>query len=376
MRWFFLSKVRMKFIAEIIDISFEGLGVCKHPDGYVVFCSGVIPGEVVEMETYRRFKRHAFAAPTQIIEPSEYRVKPPCSYQGTTPTKCGGCDWMHIEANHQLELKKRYVLSAFEKFKLNFDSDVIEVMGAQSALGYRNRARFVSDGSKIGFRGGHSHDVIDIEKCMVLQDNINEKLKVLRSKPLAASASYQVDEQVNIEKIQPDNQTPFQQANHEQNKKLGLWLKNTADQIQPHKILELFCGSGNLTQHLVAEGRSITAVEADSVSVRVLNEKAFQGVKGIRGTIGESWLGRLDLSEFDTLVMDPPRAGFAELSELIHKMPKLKNLVYISCDVSSYTRDIAKLQKKYKLADFKVSLLDMFPNTHHIEILSSMTLSK
>jgi len=366
----------MKFIAEIIDISFEGLGVCKHPDGYVVFCSGVIPGEMVEMETYRQFKRHAFAAPTKIVEPSEHRVTPPCSYQGTTPKECGGCDWMHIEADHQLSLKKQYVMSAFQKFKLEFDQDRLQVISAPKALGYRNRARFVSDGKNLGFRGGHSNDVIDVEKCLVLQDNINEKLKTLRSQPLAASASYQVDEQVNIQKIQPDNQTPFQQANHDQNKKMGSWVKEQVESIQPNKILELFCGSGNLTQHIASEDLSITAVEADAVSVRMLNEKAYPGVRGIRGTIGESWLGRLDLSDFDTLVLDPPRAGFPELSALIAKMPKLKNLIYISCDISSYTRDISKIQKKYDLMDYQVSLLDMLPNTHHVEILSSLKISK
>ena len=366
----------MKFNAKIIDISFEGLGVCKHPDGYVVFCSGVIPGEMVEMETYRQFKRHAFAAPTHIIEPSEFRVKPPCSYQGTTPKKCGGCDWMHIDYAHQLTLKKQYVISAFQKFKIEHNLSSFEVIEASTQLGYRNRARFVSDGKNIGFRGGHSHDVIDVEKCVVLQDNINEKLKTLRSQPLAPSASYQVDEQVNIQKIRPDNQISFQQANHEQNKKLGSWVKEQIENIQPKKILELFCGSGNLTQHMTREGRSITAVEADATSVRVLNERAYLGVRGVRGTIGESWLDRLDLKDFDTLVLDPPRAGFVELNALIKKMPKLKNLIYVSCDVSSYTRDISKVQKDYNIQNFKVRLLDMFPNTHHVEILSAMSLSK
>ena len=82
------------FETEIVDISFEGLGVAKHPDGYVVFCPGVIPGERVLIEIIKKQKRFATGRPTEILSPSMHRVDAPCSYQGLGAGKCGGCDWM------------------------------------------------------------------------------------------------------------------------------------------------------------------------------------------------------------------------------------------------------------------------------------------
>ena len=71
----------------------------------------------------------------------------------------------------------------------------------------------------------------------------------------------------------------------------------------------------------------------------------------------------------EVLVMDPPREGMELTPALVKGLPHLDKVVSISCDVATWARDCSRFIE----AGFsfnRVTVLDMFPQTPHVEILS------
>ncbi len=72
------------------------------------------------------------------------------------------------------------------------------------------------------------------------------------------------------------------------------------------------------------------------------------------------------------LLLDPPRDGLKSLAQLKAKKSELNTILYISCDLATFTRDAAQLQANgYGLSC--VQPLDLFPQTPHVEILARFT---
>ncbi len=68
----------------------------------IVFVENALLNELVEIEIVQEKKGFIKAIAKEILEPSEYRVKPECPYYLT----CGGCDLQHAQYDYQLKLKQ------------------------------------------------------------------------------------------------------------------------------------------------------------------------------------------------------------------------------------------------------------------------------
>ena len=71
---------------------------------------------------------------------------------------------------------------------------------------------------------------------------------------------------------------------------------------------------------------------------------------------------------FSHVLVDPPRSGLTE--NVVDIIKRFKNIIYISCDYSTYVRDI-KLLNNFEIKD--IEIFDQFPNTKHLEIVSLLT---
>ena len=91
---------------EVVDINSKGAGVVKSKDGKVIFVQGVVPGDRVSIEIYKK-KRGVFEARLIGIDhPSPNRVTPVCVHFGV----CGGCKWQNLNYKTQLKFKQKEVI--------------------------------------------------------------------------------------------------------------------------------------------------------------------------------------------------------------------------------------------------------------------------
>ena len=153
------------FDLTIDNYSSEGDGIARL-DGMAVFVKGALRGERCRVKLLKVGKTAAWGRVEQVVTPSPARIKPDCPHF----PKCGGCALRHMSYAEELEFKRQRVEDALRRIGgLDLSVDVIH--GAEAPECYRNKAQFpVSDRSgklSIGFFRARSHDVIDVERCLL-----------------------------------------------------------------------------------------------------------------------------------------------------------------------------------------------------------------
>jgi 23S rRNA (uracil1939-C5)-methyltransferase len=171
--------VDKEYKIEIDSITSRAEGVGR-VDGFTVFVPQAIPGDVVIAKVISKKKSYARALIKEIVIKSKDRVKPFCKYY----YQCGGCQLQHLDYKKQLEYKKQQVIDAFERIGKLTDFIVNDVIGMEAPKLYRNKSSMPVSGEKsnlsIGFYKPRSHDLVDIEECLIQESIINEILKHLR----------------------------------------------------------------------------------------------------------------------------------------------------------------------------------------------------
>lgn len=372
----------IKFSGKVRNVSTEGLGVVDHPDGQVFFVSGVIPGDEGEFEIQRVEKRYGYARLLNLTARSEFRVDVPCDYHGVGSGSCGGCPWMMIEYQAQLQFKHNLVRHAVERAELGVE--VLPVLAAPNIYQYRNRAQFKTDGEKFGFVEAGTRNIVNIEECKVLNPACSSRLIELRKKlPNPAwkptgdhTWNYiDVDDELDMMDVKLNRRLPFRQGNSEQNAVMKQWVFKTISTLGSKHALELFCGSGNFTEELVrAESPKIDAVEANYQSLEELRDRKWPHVNFQKLDLFKSapkeFLSKL--TDVDLLLIDPPRDGFERLSSWTKALPQLQSVVYISCSFSTFVRDVKALIKSDWVVR-SIQPIDLFPHTPHVELMSVLT---
>ena len=122
---------------DISGIAFGGKGIAK-VNGLVVFVDQAVPLDRVIARIVKRKKQHAEARVESIIEPSPFRIKPPCMYSGF----CGGCKWQFLNYDRQLEYKQQHVKESIERIGLIRDVQVHSAIPSEKIFEYRNKMEF------------------------------------------------------------------------------------------------------------------------------------------------------------------------------------------------------------------------------------------
>ncbi|MCW8997042.1 MAG: 23S rRNA (uracil(1939)-C(5))-methyltransferase RlmD [Psychromonas sp.] len=168
--------------------------------------------------------------------------------------------------------------------------------------------------------------------------------------------------------------TDFLQVNSEVNQKMVAqalhWLAVTEDDI----VLDLFCGLGNFTIPLAKKAAKVVGIEGiqkmveratDNASLNNLSNTTFyQADLSAADVAQQVWATQA----FNKVLLDPARAGAFDCMLFIVKL-KPSHIVYVSCDPVTLARDSQLLlENGYKLD--KLGLLDMFPQTGHMESMA------
>jgi 23S rRNA (uracil1939-C5)-methyltransferase len=167
-------------------------------------------------------------------------------------------------------------------------------------------------------------------------------------------------------------------------------LRKEEGVARPIRALDLYAGVGFLTRPLLELVREagegdVTSVEIDSPSSDSLSKnlqswhsKGFPLARSVRAS-AESFLSSENSSNssnspIDVLVADPPRAGLspAVRAGILRLQPR--HLLMVSCDPPTFARDLASLKTLYSVE--RLTLLDLFPQTHHVETVALLVRRK
>ncbi len=423
-------QIKDRVIIKIESIAFGGEGVSRI-DNFVVFVPFAAPGDELEIEITQQKKKFARGRILKIIKPSPARVKPLCRYY----ENCGGCCYQHLKYEYQLEIKKNQVAEAFWKIGKMKSTPVLKTIAAPNIFYYRGKAQYhaeaVSNGWKIGFLDVSGGKLVDIERCEIMEETINEKMCVLRENkqlrlntnarltiwsdffvdqasgtpPAGAGGSFPKRDIPRLaENIQPPAgaggflqrgkkesivrvvkekiflapRDGFFQANLYLTDQLVDEICRLAAADEINTLVDAYCGSGLFSIFLAPYAENVIGIEINEKSVKHARINAentgVKNVKFIHGDIKNVLQKKILPSgeEISVIVLDPPRSGCEKevLKAIVDLQPQ--KIIYVSCNPATQARDVKYLNERgYNLQ----SLLpvDMFPQTEHIEVVGLMS---
>ena len=366
------------FTAEIQDLISDGRGVARHPGGRTFFIPGVWPGEVAQVECVGRQGKVGLGRVTELQRPHPQRRPAPCAYHGQDDASCGGCAWMFMSYQAQCFAKQQRLEKAVAGLGAT-DVVVEPLLAAPEELGYRNRAQFKTDGRQLGYVARESRTLVDIAHCPVLSEGNGQQLTSLRNQlpnsnwrgKRGSWRTLDIDDQT--AEVSIDKRLPFRQGNDRQNAVMRRWLAEViSGWPRATPVTELFAGSGNLSEVLLQQFDTVTAMESHEGAASVLAGQHGAQVNSLCVDLYSPIAVARCLEHINNtqvLVLDPPREGLKLRDPFISGLPELRQVVYLSCDVATWARDAADFIAA-GLALTRITPLDLFPQTPHLEVLS------
>ncbi len=412
-------------------MAFKGYGVSRI-NGKVVFIPYSVSGDEAEIEIIEDRKNHSIGRIKRLIKPSPYRVNPLCSYFG----KCGGCHWQHIDYPFQQKLKIDILKDILNRIGGLKETPAINIFPSPDIYGYRLRIQLKIKDNLVGYYKERSHEIIDIEQCPISHPLVNSIIKSIREiipfLPKAEgfeirvspyegkgvvvfklhSLSHNKDNlfknlqgnpfikglvgiyrgrdilwgdtdlkfkidlnphgrNINLTfRVSPES---FFQVNLKQNLRL---INTILEFLEGEKnVLDLYSGVGNITLPLAMVAKEVTGVEENPFCIEdaIFNAKnnSIDNCEWIKGRVDDI-LPNLKKGRFDLITLDPPRAGCLGVLEEILGLGA-KRIIYISCEPTTFSRDLGLIIKSnYRLK--ALNLIDMFPQTYHMELVGLLSL--
>ncbi len=366
----------------IEKLVFGGHGLVRTSEG-VVFVPGVVPGEQVEITQPVKVRGTSFSQLKRIVVPSEKRRKPQCPYFGV----CGGCDWLYMDYDEQIRIKKEIYKESFRKVAQSTSLPEPEVVSSPE-LGYRMRARLqINQKGEAGFFRGSSNQIVTIKSCPLLSERLNtlfaqkfpvnhdkrkNELRVIdgdmaiASDPQIKGVTISFTDVTIDDKVFKVNGGDFFQSNRFVNHSLGTWFRPF---VGGDFCIDLYGGSGFFSMMIASQFKQGLLIE--SVRSQVDNANANftrNGITHFKTVCSESEkLLSFCKQNPDCMIVDPPRPGLTR--EVRSAVAKLKpcTIVYVSCNISTQARDCEYLVKELGYTIRKTALFDCYPNTSHIE---------
>lgn len=168
-----------KLDLNIIDLTNQGLGVGK-VEGFTIFVEGGLPGDELIAEIKKTKKNFAEAKAVEIKNPSSKRQISECKYY----KNCGGCQLHELDYRAQLDIKTNMVKDAIERIGKLEDVKINPTIGMETPFRYRNKGMFKvgeKEGNiSIGYFKNKSHEVVDIEECIIQDEVVDKVLKIVK----------------------------------------------------------------------------------------------------------------------------------------------------------------------------------------------------
>ena len=396
---------------KIEKLDYYGRGISKS-SGKVYFIENALKDEDVSITLLKEKKKYCEAKLKEISNISKDRTEAKCKYYNV----CGGCQLMHIKEEKQEEFKKEKVEEILKKF-LKYNKDVNDIVFSKN-FNYRNKVVLHVKDNKLGFYKNKTNELIEIDKCLLLNPVINDLISYLKNyielKDIekitikvgnktnevmliidGSIAYYQnlleiVDVLIINEKVMTTKdyitsyignkkyiikKNSFFQVNYDISTRMYNKVKDVIVKEKSKNVLDLYCGTGTIGIYISDVVSKITGIEVVSDAIESANtNKKINNAENIEFILGkvEDKLDFISNNNIDTVIVDPPRSGLHKKVIPILEKISPKTIIYVSCDPITMARDINLLSNNYELVE--VTPYDMFPNTYHVECVAVLKL--
>ncbi|MFC6671436.1 23S rRNA (uracil(747)-C(5))-methyltransferase RlmC [Marinobacterium aestuariivivens] len=161
----------------------------------------------------------------------------------------------------------------------------------------------------------------------------------------------------------------FYQTNDEVAAALYAQARDWCDELQPGAIWDLFCGVGGFALHCAAPGRRVTGIEISTEAIQSAcqsrDELALADVEFRALDAADFAAGQTEVPPL--VILNPPRRGIGPGLCAFLEASAARWLIYSSCNAPSLARDLERMPSFRPL---QVRLLDMFPHSHHYELIT------
>lgn len=395
----------------------DGVALAGGQSIYVPYTLGGETVEVAAVPGHHPDRRRLLA----VERASEQRIAPFCPHFGV----CGGCAIQHWETESYRAWKRDSVVETLVRANLACEVDpLVDAHG----LGRRRitlHARLgTHDVLKVGFSAAHSHDIIGVDRCPILDPGLDGALDAAWAlaepltpigKPLdiqitTTDSGLDIDvrgsgalpaamiatlsriaEQHRLarltrhgELVLMRNPPTIMVGTAKVTLPPGSFLQATiageetlAALVSGHckrakHIADLFCGVGPFALRLAAKSR-VAAFDSDAGAVAALQKAAAatSGLKPVKAEARDLFRRPLmaqEMRDYDTVVFDPPRQGAQAQAQQL-SASKIPVVVAVSCNVATFARDARILvDGGYKLE--AVTPVDQFRHTPHVELVA------
>ncbi len=420
------NEVRLK----IDSLSYGPYGIGRD-QGRVILVPQTAPGDEGGVKIVEEKKNYAVGKLTRLVKSSTVRRTPPCPHFGS----CGGCPWQHIEYWAQLVAKEKSITDALRRIGKLDRYEMFPILPSPQEYRYRRRIRLHTDEqNRLGFHRAFSHDLVEIDSCLIADPRADQSLSAAREwiRQLGTEVRYlQIvvgdlgkkailvgradgdfraeDNSVCTELLENHGEIGglilsgsgwrhswgqektllrldsgswaevdgdlFMQVNREANHRLVDLVLRWGEFNQQDRLLELFCGGGNLTLPMARLSHEVVAVEWNRRSIKS-GERSGQlnQVENIQWLCSDVSRAVYRMAKrknrFSKIILNPPRTGAKGLEHDLASLQAQK-IFYISCDPATLARDLSALTKNgYRLT--RIQPIDLFPHTFHVETLAEL----
>ena len=390
----------------IEKMNHQAMGIAKI-NGKVVFIPKVIVGDIVDIDIVKEYKNYSIGKVNKIIKNGSKRVDVLCPYYDI----CGGCSISAYTYQDELEYKVNNVIDIFKRNEIDIKPNIIK---SDNRYGYRNKITLQVSNGIIGLYEEDSNKIVDVDKCLLVSDKLNEIIDIIKrninvnkcnkivirdtyygimiifygsvnneevikylGKKVVSIYTYDnkykciygekyLYEMIGEYKYRISPDSFFQVNSRTVNKLYNKVVEYAIENEKKDNLVDLYCGTGTIGIYLSKYFNSIIGIELNKQAVEDAKENAkINGVNNIEFYAGD--VGKIinDQIKADVIVVDPPRSGLDKRTKDILLKIKANKIVYVSCNPLTLARDIKELDSWYDLGD--ITLVDMFPNTHHVE---------
>lgn len=444
-------KKNERYTLDIIDLSYEGMGVAKI-DGYPLFIENALPGERVEVLVVKAGNKFGYGKVEKWLTESPDRQP----LMDNRLLRTGIAPLAHLNYEQQLLFKQKQVENVMSKIAKMPEVNILPTIPMENPIGYRNKAqipvRRIDGRLATGFYKKNSHELVEIEDYYIQDPAIDEAIKRVRDilqrfqvrgyneaknegqirhiiirrghyshemmvvlvtrkekffkgKEIASIIHEELPEVVSVVQIINEEKTnvilgdkekvlygrsyiedqllgktyrisskSFYQVNTEQTEKLYQTAIEFAALQKEDTVIDAYSGIGTIGLSLADKVKEVYGMELvpEAIEDAQFNaltnkiENAHYEV-GKAETVMKKWQDKG--IKPSVIVVDPPRKGLDArfIASAIDMEPA--KLVYISCNPATFARD-AKLFAESGYEVKKVQPVDLFPQTHHVELVA------